>query len=359
MIVNVNKSNIEEAAYIHSSSWIDSHKAFCSPEFVAQHNLQNQIKYLQEEMNQGKDVFMLIKDKPVGIVSVYDDLIENLYVLPEEQHKGYGTELLLFALSRCRDNAALWILSNNVKAYNLYTKYGFLRTGKTNMLSETIYEEEMELKMMSKKGIIFDLDGTLWDASTKVVPAWNIVLKRHEELHKQITVADMQGFMGKTIETIGSIMFPEMESEKCLAILKECCDEEQIYLAEHGGILYPHLEEILQSLSKKYSLYIVSNCQDGYVQAFLKYHKLGSYFKDIEMSGRTGKSKGENIKLIMERNKLDKAVYVGDTIGDFKGAEYAEIPFIYAAYGFGQVVEAEHSISSIAEINEAADKIFK
>ncbi|EKQ56049.1 MULTISPECIES: HAD family hydrolase [unclassified Clostridium] len=211
---------------------------------------------------------------------------------------------------------------------------------------------------MNKKGIIFDLDGTLWDASTQVVPAWNIVLNRHSELNKQITIDDMKGFMGKTIDAIAKIMFPEMDLEKSVKILKECCSEEQIYLCKHGGILYPKLEDTLKLLTKNYSLYIVSNCQDGYVQAFLDYHKLWSYFEDIEMSGRTGKCKGENIKIIIERNKLKESVYVGDTIGDLEGANYAGIPFIYAEYGFGKLDNVKYSISSISDITRIIGNIL-
>ena len=211
---------------------------------------------------------------------------------------------------------------------------------------------------MNKKGIIFDLDGTLWDASTQVVPAWNSALSRHSELNKQITIDDMRGFMGKTIDVIAEIMFPEIELEKSVKILKECCNEEQIYLRKHGGILYPNLEDTLKLLGQNYSLFIVSNCQDGYVQAFLDYYKLWNYFKDIEMSGRTGKSKGANIKIIIERNKLIKSVYVGDTTGDLEGANYADIPFIYAEYGFGQIDEVKYSIDNISDINRIVGNIL-
>lgn len=44
------------------------------------------------------------------------------------------------------------------------------------------------------------------------------------------------------------------------------------------------------------------------------------YFEDIEMSGRTGLDKGKNIRLLMERNHIGQAVYVGDTKGDEKAA---------------------------------------
>lgn len=211
---------------------------------------------------------------------------------------------------------------------------------------------------MNKNGIIFDLDGTLWDSSMQVVPAWNIALKRHSELHKQITIDDMRGFMGKTIDVIAKIMFPTMDVDKSIKVLEECCDEEQIYLRKNGGTLYPNLEDTLKLLVQNYSLYIVSNCEDGYVQSFLDYHKLWSYFSDIEMSGRTGKSKGENIKIIIERNKLDKSVYVGDTNGDLEGANYANIPFIYAEYGFGKVDNVKYSINRISDISRIIGNIL-
>lgn len=203
---------------------------------------------------------------------------------------------------------------------------------------------------MNKYGIIFDLDGTLWNTTTQVVPAWNEVLATYKNVSKKITIEDMRGYMGKDLQEISEIMFPNLKPEIRMGILKKCCDNEQKYLRKHGGTLYPNLENTLKILSKKYSLYIVSNCQDGYLQAFLDYHKMNNYFHDIEMSGRTHLTKGANIKLIIKRNNITKAVYVGDTIGDMKAAEFAEIPFIYASYGFGNLATTEKSISSIEEI---------
>ena len=92
------------------------------------------------------------------------------------------------------------------------------------------------------------------------------------------------------------------------------------------------------------------NCQDGYVPAFLKAHDMGSYFKDIEMSGRTGKDKGHNIRLLMERNGVKNACYVGDTEGDEKAARFAGIPFIWAAYGFGKAQAPDAVIHSITAL---------
>ena len=107
---------------------------------------------------------------------------------------------------------------------------------------------------------------------------------------------------------------------------------------------------MLEILSKKYYLYIVSNCQKGYIEAFLHAHHLEKYFKDIEMSGRTGKDKGHNILLLMERNHIQEAVYIGDTHGDQEASRFAGIPFIFASYGFGNVTHPDKVIKSFKEL---------
>lgn len=144
MIIKVSENNIQQAAKIHSISWKDSHKDVCSIDFIKKHTIENQRIYLSDEINLGKDIFMLVEKYPVGIVSVKNNLIENLYILPDEQGKGYGTKLLLFAISKCKNEAILWILNNNKKAYRLYSKYGFNKTGKINILSDNISELEMK-----------------------------------------------------------------------------------------------------------------------------------------------------------------------------------------------------------------------
>lgn len=207
-------------------------------------------------------------------------------------------------------------------------------------------------------GIIFDLDGTLWDSSKQVVPAWNRVLDLYPQLHKHITETDMRGFMGKTLETIAGLMFPDMNENERMIILRECCREEQVYLQAHGGTLYPDLEKSLMLLQDKYKLFIVSNCQDGYVQTFLDYYGFGRYFTDFEMSGRTGQIKGENVKSVIARNHLTKAVYVGDTLGDKEAASYAGVPFIYAKYGFGNLDCEENAIDNIGQIVDCVNEIF-
>lgn len=79
----------------------------------------------------------------VGIVSVKNSPIEILYILPEEQRKGYGTELLLFAVEQCKGAPALWILDHNEKAYRFYVKNGFALSGKRKETAPGTFEMEM------------------------------------------------------------------------------------------------------------------------------------------------------------------------------------------------------------------------
>ncbi|TYS19057.1 HAD family hydrolase [Rossellomorea vietnamensis] len=200
--------------------------------------------------------------------------------------------------------------------------------------------------------IIFDLDGTLWDSMDTVLTAWNSITKEHPKVAREFTREEFSFTMGLQIQEIGEQLFPSLSEVEREALLKECCDLESEYLGNQGGDLYDKVEEVLGVLAGKYKLYIVSNCQDGYIEAFYKYHELEKYFMDYENPGRTGLSKGENIKLIMKRNNLSSPVYVGDTEGDLRAAEYAGMPFVYAKYGFGETKEWDYSIEKFEELTD-------
>lgn len=145
MIVPVNLSNIDQAARIHAVSWQASHRAFCAAAFLALHTPEHQKQYLLGKMQNGSRVFMLIDTEPAGVVSVIGSLIEDLYVLPEMQNRGYGTALLKFAVAQCAETPTLWILENNTGAELLYTRLGFQKTGRTNAITEKLAEIEFVL----------------------------------------------------------------------------------------------------------------------------------------------------------------------------------------------------------------------
>ncbi len=209
-----------------------------------------------------------------------------------------------------------------------------------------------------KKAIIFDLDGTLWDSSQSVTDSWNVVLAKYPEA-RQITLGDMHGFMGRQMDEIARMIMPDLPDSRRLAIMDECMDFELTYLKEHcGATLYPKVRETLEILGRTCELMIVSNCQDGYIQTFLEFSGLGELFSDFESAGATGLSKGENNKLVIARNGIDRAIYVGDTQGDLDSADFAGIPFIHAAYGFGTINKKTAQANSFEEIPNIVKEIF-
>ena len=211
---------------------------------------------------------------------------------------------------------------------------------------------------MDKKGIIFDMDGTLWDSAEGVAKSWTRIVNLEYDKDRVITVDDIHGVMGKTMDKIAEELFPELSEGPRLELLKKCCDDENAYLREHGGVLYPDLEKTLAELRKDYLLYIVSNCQSGYIEAFLEHYGFGHYFEDIECFGNNGLQKGENIRRLADRNGLTKAVYVGDIQGDYDATMEAGLAFIHAAYGFGTIAQETPVIRCFAELPEVVKAIL-
>jgi len=212
--------------------------------------------------------------------------------------------------------------------------------------------------MANKQGIIFDMDGTLWDSAAQVAKSWSQVVAKQYSPEKVITAKDLQKVMGLTMDKLAQALFPELSEQQRMELLEACCKAENEYLRKCGGSLYPDVEETLQALQKKYPLYIVSNCQSGYIEAFLEYYRFENYFQDIECFGNNGLKKGENIRKVVERNHLEDAVYVGDIQGDFDASAEAGVRFIHAAYGFGEIRQRVPAIQSFSELPQVVAALF-
>ncbi|MBQ3132884.1 MAG: HAD-IA family hydrolase [Clostridia bacterium] len=205
--------------------------------------------------------------------------------------------------------------------------------------------------------ILFDLDGTLWDGADSIAASWNTTLQALDR-PERITADQMRQSMGLTIEVIFERLLPNVAPADRPPIWEQCCADENDYIRQHGGTLMPQLEEVLQALSAHYDLGIVSNCQGGYIEAFLAFSGLDRYFADTECHGNTGLSKAENIRLLLERHGNPRAIYVGDTQGDCDAADAAGVPFVYAAYGYATVNRSVPTLTAIAELPSRAESLL-
>lgn len=202
------------------------------------------------------------------------------------------------------------------------------------------------------KSIMFDLDGTLWDTTKNVTKIWQEVGK---EYNIQIEKDFIEGIMGLTKNEIIKRLF---NGNTILGkeYISKCQEKENKYLAQNGGELYKNTQETITKLAKEHDLYIVSNCQKDYLKAFLDYYNFNKYFKDVECAGNTNLDKPDNIKIVMERNNIKDAIYVGDTIKDEKSARTCGIKFVWAKYGFGKCEDYDYSIEDIKDLISIVQK---
>ncbi len=208
-----------------------------------------------------------------------------------------------------------------------------------------------------KTGLIFDMDGTLWDSSANVALSWTEVINQSGYNRPEITKQDIMKVMGLTMDKIADILFEDLPQVERMELLEKCCQYENNYLRNHGGVLYPELENTFVRLRKKYYLYIVSNCQKGYIEAFLDHFGFWKYFEDIECYGNNMNDKGDNISLIVERNKIEKGYYIGDIQGDYDATMKAGLEFIHAAYGFGTIRQTVPELSEFRKLPELLESL--
>ena len=200
--------------------------------------------------------------------------------------------------------------------------------------------------------IIFDVDGTLWDSTDSVARSWNLAIQENSSLDLTITENALQQVFGKTMTEIADTLFPRLPEKERIKLLEVCFQYENRYLETHPGKLYDGVTDTLAVLSGQYPLFIVSNCQKGYIEVLLRTCSLEPFIKDHLCFGETQTSKGQTILSLMKRNGLKNPVYVGDTRGDADACAEAGIPFIFAGYGFGDVPDAKMCISKFTDLKD-------
>ncbi len=209
------------------------------------------------------------------------------------------------------------------------------------------------------KNIIFDIDGTLWDSTDIVAESWNDAILAETGRDLKLDGARLKQLFGKTMDDIAKSMLPDLDYKRRMEVCQACYDYEDRHLAKYPGVFYDGVQETLKKLAEKYNLYVVSNCQVGYIELTLKHAGLTDVVKDHVCFGDNNLPKGENIDLLMRRNDIAKndAVYVGDIQGDYDACQVAQIPMIYASYGFGTVATPDYTINDIKELPALMEKI--
>ncbi len=205
---------------------------------------------------------------------------------------------------------------------------------------------------MTIDAVVFDLDGTLWDTCATCALGWNNVLRRHGIAFREITAEDIRGIMGLPHDECVRRIFAGFADQRLAPLPPETAREDTRLVAEPGGRIFPGVEAGVARLSARLPLFIVSNCQAGYIETFLGRTALGQHFRDFECWGNTGLSKAGNLKRLVDRNALAAPVLVGDASGDQSAARECGVPFVHADWGFGDCPTADHRFSSFPALTE-------
>ena len=199
--------------------------------------------------------------------------------------------------------------------------------------------------------LIFDIDGTLWDSRALVAEGYNLQLHKEGLDHLFVDAETLKPLFGKVMTEIADAIFPNIPLPERYELMDRCMETENRYLFENEcRIGYPKVKETMAELAKNHRLFIVSNAQCGYPELCIEKLGLGDYIEGHMCFGDTGKPKGQTILALMARHGIQNAAYIGDTQGDYEATLDAGIPFIFAAYGFGDPASFDAKIGSIEDL---------
>lgn len=180
--------------------------------------------------------------------------------------------------------------------------------------------------------IFFDLDGTLWDCFELIKKLW-----------KQEANVDFQkSFMGLTSKEISQ------KTGLSLDKINNLQSKELDFIQNNDPKIYKGVVDGIKKLASRYQLFIVSNCQKGYIDVFLQKTGLQPYITDFRYEQ---KDKSANIADLIAEYDLNESIMIGDTMSDLKAAQSNDILFIQARYGYSNIIRSK-GINSFEELEK-------
>jgi phosphoglycolate phosphatase len=189
---------------------------------------------------------------------------------------------------------------------------------------------------LSYDSIIFDVDGTLWDATEASAIGWTTAMREVGIERANVTPQEIKSVCGLPLHECVATLFPDTTSEFSQLLLAHIDAAEQSAIEGLGGTIYEGVSVGLKTLSRIQSVYVVSNCQGWYLDSFWRHSAIQEHVTDFDCHGASGLPKSEMIKKLVARNNLVSTIYIGDTQGDQEASYAAGVDFGYVSYGFGQ-----------------------
>ena len=200
------------------------------------------------------------------------------------------------------------------------------------------------------ESVVLDLDGTLWNPMEMSLEAWKRACIEHGIDPVILERERFARAFGHPASAVAEIVLPAVEKSLQNKVL-DSANEMEVQLIRTGlGALFDGVDMILEQLARTKRLFLCSNCQSGYIEAFLSTYGMELLFVDYICSGDTLQGKGINLGMLIARNSIGDAVMVGDMLSDYDAARINNLPFIYASYGFGDLRLFDAKIDRINEL---------
>jgi phosphoglycolate phosphatase len=215
--------------------------------------------------------------------------------------------------------------------------------------------------MASPALLIFDIDGTLFQARRVTVPAVQQTFAAYglpEPEESAIT-----SFFGRPVEEYHAWM-----AELCHAgavdadALVADTDKRELELIGEEGALYPGVHETLAILRDAgYTMATSSNAPDDYMGEVLDRHDIRKYFHHVRCRGTRFAGKEEMVADLLATVPGLPTIIIGDRHDDVESAHAHSAQAIAITYGFGseeELVNAEASVSNLREVPDTVARLL-
>ena len=193
---------------------------------------------------------------------------------------------------------------------------------------------------MSKKAILFDLDGTLTDSGEGII---NCAILALEHFGLPIpTREELRVFVGPPLhESFINHGVPADRAEEAVAVYRS----RYIPIGKFENTPYPGIRELLETLQNHgHKLYVATSKPEAMSVEILEHFDLARYFTlicgaSMDLSRNT---KEAVIAYLLEQSgEKENMIMVGDTKFDVIGAKHHGIPAIGVSWGYGKVEDME------------------